>query len=405
MKQKLTLSPDTFLWRKGTEGLLYESARETMFHFNVTDSIRELCRVFEDYDNLYSASFDPETLDNDARSFIDEITTRGFGRITSSETPIISLPPMLNIQHDVKRLKQDPEREIGDNVLEYLSSLTIYIGGLCCNKSYFKQIIYPICSEEHLSSETIVRFLDKVWTPSLQRINLVVSDVTDREIIQMEQRLKAYKEQIVFYVLYAGLHDKTTAPYTLAKAGYRVRFICEQPDNVPKAFDMEKPMEKEQRLSLPFGYDLIVRNDREYREWSELVEKLEVKDFAMVPVYDDNKEFFDCNVFLSEADIKQIRLSRREIFAHQAVNIEAFGNLIVMPDGRIYSDVTAPSLGTIDDSIYDLIVRELQENYAWRKIRDSESCKNCVYQWLCPSPSPYERATGKKTVCTFRENG
>lgn len=76
MKQKLTLSPDTFLWRKGTEGLLYESARETMFHFNVTDSIRELCRVFEDYDNLYSASFDPETLDNDARSFINEITTR-----------------------------------------------------------------------------------------------------------------------------------------------------------------------------------------------------------------------------------------------------------------------------------------------------------------------------------------
>ena len=76
-----------------------------------------------------------------------------------------------------------------------------------------------------------------------------------------------------------------------------------------------------------------------------------------------------------------------------------------MSDGRIYSDATAPSLGTIDDSIYDLIVRELQENYAWRKIRDSESRKNCVYQWLCPSPSSYERIAGKETVCTFRENG
>lgn len=70
MKQRLTLSPDTFLWRKGTEGLLYESAQGTMFHFNVTDSIGELCRVFEDYDNLYSALFDPEILDNDAQSLL-----------------------------------------------------------------------------------------------------------------------------------------------------------------------------------------------------------------------------------------------------------------------------------------------------------------------------------------------
>ena len=143
----------------------------------------------------------------------------------------------------------------------------------------------------------------------------------------MEQRLKAYKEQIVFYVLYAGLHDKTTAPYTLAKAGYRVRFICEQPDNVPKAFDMEKPMEKEQRLSLPFGYDLIVRNDREYREWSELVEKLEVKDFAMVPVYDDNKGIFSTATYSfpkrtlnkSDCPVAKFSLTRQSISKHSVI--------------------------------------------------------------------------------------
>lgn len=404
MKQRLTLSPDTFLWRKGTEGLLYESAQGTMFHFNVTDSIGELCRVFEDYDNLYSALFDPEILDNDAQSFIDEIITRGFGRITSPETPIISLPPILNIQHDVKRLKQNPEREIGEDVLEYLSSLTIYIGGACRNKPYFKQIIYPICSDERLSSETIARFLDKVWTSSLRRINLIVSDVTDRNIIQMEQRLKAYKKQIIFYFLHENLHHEAMLPYMLAKAGYRVRFICELPCNVQEIFDLKNLMENEQRMLLPVGYDFIVRNEREYQGWNELVENLELKDFTMVPVYDNNRDFFDCNVFLSELDLKQIRLSRREIFAHQAINIEAFGNLTVMPDGRIYSEVTAPALGTVEDSIYDLLIRELQNNYAWRKVRNSEICKNCIYQWLCPSPTSYERAAGKETVCTLREN-
>ena len=288
--------------------------------------------------------------------------------------------------------------------MEYLSSLTIYIGGACRNKPYFKQIIYPICSDERLSSETIARFLDKVWTSSLQRINLIVSDVTDRNIIQMEQRLKAYRKQIIFYFLHENLHHEAMLPYMLAKAGYRVRFICELPCNVQEIFDLKNLMENEQRMLLPVGYDFIVRNEREYQGWNELVENLELKDFAMVPVYDNNRDFFDCNVFLSELDLKQIRLSRREIFAHQAINIEAFGNLTVMPDGRIYSEVTAPALGTVEDSIYDLLIRELQNNYAWRKVRNSEICKNCIYQWLCPSPTSYERAAGKETVCTLREN-
>lgn len=41
-----------------------------------------------------------------------------------------------------------------------------------------------------------------------------------------------------------------------------------------------------------------------------------------------------------------------------------------MPDGRIYSEITAPALGTVEDSIYDLLIRELQNNYAWRKVRN-----------------------------------
>lgn len=401
MKQRLTLSPNTFIWRKDTVGLLYESKLGIMFHFNITSSIEKLCQTFEDYDNLYSALFDTDSLDKEALYFIEEVAARGFGRLSSSDSLIISLPPKLNIQYDIKRLEQVPDREIGEIVLEYLSTLTIYIGGKCYDKQYFKQIIYPVCSNERLDKETIINFLDKVWTPSLQRINLIVSDVNNQEYIQMEPFLK-YKEHIVFYFLYTNYDDETIVPYMLAKAGYRIRFICEYPNDKQMAFAIRKSMKKIQQGALPIEYDLIVRNNYEYQAWNKLVDKLQLKDYSMIPVYDANREFFDRNVFLSETDIKQIRISRREIFAHQAINIEAFGNLTIMPDGQIYSDVTAPSLGSINDSIYELIIRELQKNYAWRKIRDSKTCKNCIYQWLCPSPSPYERAAGKESVCTFK---
>lgn len=63
-------------------------------------------------------------------------------------------------------------------------------------------------------------------------------------------------------------------------------------------------------------------------------------------------------------------------------------------------DETAEALGTVEDSIYDLIIGELEVNHAWRKVRDSKSCRNCIYRWLCPSP--YERAAGRETICTLK---
>jgi len=154
-------------------------------------------------------------------------------------------------------------------------------------------------------------------------------------------------------------------------------------------------------MQLFLGYDFIVKNEREYEFWNSLVEECGVEDYNIIPVFDNNLEFFERNVFMNESDLAGSRISRREVFAHQTLNIGAFGRLIVMPDGRVYSDVTEPSLGTIDDSIYDLIVRELENNYAWRKIRNSTKCKQCIYQWLCPSPTSYEKVIGKDTICNL----
>ena len=41
-----------------------------------------------------------------------------------------------------------------------------------------------------------------------------------------------------------------------------------------------------------------------------------MKDFAMAPIYDDNREFFDREMFFFEEDIEQLRLSRCEVIAH-----------------------------------------------------------------------------------------
>ncbi|MEG1088463.1 MAG: radical SAM protein, partial [Bacteroidales bacterium] len=94
------------------------------------------------------------------------------------------------------------------------------------------------------------------------------------------------------------------------------------------------------------------------------------------------------------------QLSKREIFAHQSLNTISFGQLTVMPDGLVYSNVNHQHIGKICDDITDIIVNELKQNYSWRRIRDSARCSKCLFQWLCPSPSNYEIVMQKDCICS-----
>jgi pseudo-rSAM protein len=53
----------------------------------------------------------------------------------------------------------------------------------------------------------------------------------------------------------------------------------------------------------------------------------------------------------------------------------------------------------MDDDIRNLIYRELMEGKSWLRIRNQAPCTECLYQWLCPSPSNYEIVTGKPNLC------
>lgn len=121
----------------------------------------------------------------------------------------------------------------------------------------------------------------------------------------------------------------------------------------------------------------------------------------MIPVYDNNYGFFRENIFWSQDDLLNSKVKKHEIFMHQRVNSGFFGNLTILPDGRIYSNVNFPPLGSVGDPLDNVIVQELEQNYAWRFIRDKKPCSDCVWQWVCPSPANYGLATGQLNTCTL----
>lgn len=117
----------------------------------------------------------------------------------------------------------------------------------------------------------------------------------------------------------------------------------------------------------------------------------------------NNISFFEDHIFLSEQDICDMPITKREVFLHQTLNLYDFGRLVIMPDGTVYANLNESALGEWTDPLYDIIHTELMEGNSWLYIRDKEPCLGCVYQWLCPSPSNYERVLQKKALC-FKSN-
>lgn len=105
---------------------------------------------------------------------------------------------------------------------------------------------------------------------------------------------------------------------------------------------------------------------------------------------------------ISEQDILNAHITKRVIFIHQKININYWGQFFVFPDGKVYpspKNESSHCLGNISEPILPMIAKELMENHAWRRVRDSELCNNCVFRWLCPSPTPVETLFDIPVVC------
>lgn len=145
----------------------------------------------------------------------------------------------------------------------------------------------------------------------------------------------------------------------------------------------------------------IVEDEQQYNDSARLINEYNIKEYSIHPYYTgENIHFFEDNIFLNKEDIFYKALQMREIFRNQKLNSNSFGTLYVLPDGTVKANMNTAVLGNIaEDDILDIIYKELIENTAWRTIRNSHPCDQCIYQFMCPAPSNYERAIGKNNLC------
>lgn len=144
----------------------------------------------------------------------------------------------------------------------------------------------------------------------------------------------------------------------------------------------------------------LITSEDEYTGASDLIENYSLRNAVIKPVYDNNLSFFENHIYLTSEDLLELNPSKKEIFIHQSINVSDFGQLNIIPNGTVYSNLSNKKIGNVNkESLNSMIADEICTGHSWLRIRDQKPCCDCIYQWLCPSPSNYELAIGKPNLC------
>jgi len=392
-----TLSADTFLWLKGHYGLAYNTDNKKKVLFSLSENIEKICQQLLITENLYSAELTQnEMRDREVTQWMDSLIKIKAGflseNVTYEKRPV-SLNPILKVQDKKEYYEKKHNDGFGGEILENLHDLIFYINGSDHgNNTNYKQTLFPLKGCQTLDSSKIISFIRNSRNPFLNTINLVGNVFSYPGIEELNTYFSDNQIQSTVYIL---IQDFIANVNRMKEIHWQdtTQFIF----LIDSVFDVSLFRD----IDFIFSIRAFVRSENDYSQYLSLLKNIsDNHTIKYIPLYNnENLDFFRSNVFIDQEVIEDIDLPKNEVFMHQTLNIEDFGKLTIVPDGLVYANVNAPSLGTINDSPYSIVYKEFIEGKSWFKIRAFFPCNECIYQWLCPSPSNYETVIGQPNLC------
>lgn len=319
--------------------------------------------------------------------------------VSNGSVPPAIFPPLINNQREFKKLDTYEWLEKDGQVMNYLEEIYLYLNG--CKEeddSIWKQIPSYLCSDKEMDSGKLLQWLDGCIDKQISQVYLLGGDVLMYKYLNRiwgVLKQKSMNIQLYYrYDLFTESHKKL-----LNAAIGQLTFV------VPMwKFDEElfsslsctvEGIEQNKR------WLFLITSDNEYELAEQLVSKYSLENRSIRPVYKkDNLSFFKDAVYLEETDICNTCLEKRDFYISQKINKNDFGRLTVLPDDKIYANVNHAEIGVMGkDTIASVLYKEMTEGHSWLRIRNQKPCCDCIYQWLCPSPSNYELAIGKPNLC------
>ena len=400
----LYLESFVFLFVKKEKGLLYDSFAKKSYPFVVGGELEGITAGLADVSNMYVLEVTHELLaDTFVKQFVDLIRQHYLGDvIPTAVSPIkpVLFPPILDFQ----RSKAESEKNKGDDVLKNLNELTIYLtekcDNTCCSQKcslFSKQCLFCRKKEdgEFLNFGALKNYL-KYLPVSHFPIHIVGGDL---------KQYPDWEELVLFFSDYEQvdywIHYSFFARQSDIWKGLSCKILVDYPidtDMLNEVFSGAKQQIDE------VSFRFLVKDLESFQQALSYQQKYPLFSIDILPVYDENEEFFYENIYSTMSDLEEISLSKKEIFANQVMNTNHFGKLTIDSAGMIYTNLNELPIGHISSEEMKASVSKalIGKDQAWLRTRSMEPCSDCIYQWLCPPLSDYDYVIGKSNLCQIK---
>lgn len=403
----LYLEPYAFIWSNEKYILLYNTLSKKGCLSNNSKSTQRLVSELEDQNNLYSVSISDDKLrESEIIDFINFIRFSFCGDLIDksiyANKPLI-IYPLLNINDDVYGdIDTASNNEIlGQKIVNNLTDISVYLGGACSNNckycdSKYKQIGWCNQSESMLDFDKLCAFISTIQCAPAFDLKFYGGNLFGYLYWdKLLDELQKYSYNNVFYIDYRFLINQKNKMHQLIKLEYRLTVL------IGDLHDRQILIDIIEDFGDAIKYVFSVESEDDFSLVSEFISNCGLKNTQILPYYNNcNLDFFETYIYQSEDDILLTDWSKKDICAHKVINANYFGKIVLYSDGNIYANMIGSPIGKIRDSVKDLIYSEIRYGSYWRKTRDEiEPCKDCLYKYLCPSPSNYELVVGKFNLC------
>ncbi len=316
-------------------------------------------------------------------------------RVSGTKKIAAAIQPVLKIQDQISDFVWKHEQGIGGSIIRHIHELTFYVNGSKYgNDRYYRQTIFPTKDGSILENEKIIYFIRNSRNLFLSNINLVGNIFSYPGYDELLDHITVFDIPVIIYLTIGDFLDhKEQLKRTNWHEKISFHILVNQKSDIDQlsvALD---------DINVLYKTTFLVLSEQDYLD---IDQRPTTPNNEIIPIYNGkNIDFFESSIFINQEDILVSGLSKREVFMWQATNIHYFGKLTILPDGKVYADVNQPPLGTIDDTIYSIVYKEFTKGRFWFRICDQAPCTDCIYQWLCPSPSSYETVIGRPNFCSL----
>ena len=393
---------------KNDNAIFYNSITRSFFKPKKSKPVLNIIKKIINDDNLGVISITQEEINiKDVSDFINDIKAHFMGDLIPqefSEIKPMQMHPIVDVNNGVKKGKRLEYKTIGENQMEYLHELNVYITASCQLSCKNCQIAYKqflTCTKNNFGDlplekiNSIIKHAEK--TPC--RINLIGGNLyLYNDFINLVNSLMQYSEKINLYHNYRNFTDnKDTSLLQLSKFLKHTIII----DNIDFQ-TVDNLFQRIKEYKINYEIVFIIESETGLNKAQELIEKYGITNYSFNPFYNSkNETFFKEYIYSTEEIIQENAPSLQTIYTNSVLNSNNFGIITVQNNGDAFAGIDGQSLGNINKStIHDIIFKELSEGESWFKLRqDTEPCNDCVYTNICPPLGTYEKAITKNNLC------